>query len=72
MEYLELLFNFNQWSTNNTQSEYKYLTVFVLQKTQFDQFSTKLTSLIAVNALFSKEMKGRSQIFRLNINKFLE
>ena len=72
MEYLELLFNFNQKSTNNTQTEYKYLTVFVLKKTQFDRFSTKLTSLIAVNALFSKEMKGRSQIFSLNINKFLE
>ena len=53
------------------QNEYKYLTVFVLQKTRLDRFSTKLTSLIAKNALFSKEIKGRSQILSLNMNKFL-
>ena len=29
-EYLILLFNFTQKSTNNTQNEYKYLAVFVL------------------------------------------
>ena len=38
VEYQLLLFNCIQWSTNNTQNEYKYPTVFVLQKTGLTGF----------------------------------
>ena len=42
-----LLFNSRQQSTNNNQNEYKYLTVFVLQKTSFTGFSqTSLRLLV--------------------------
>ena len=34
----DLLFNSCQQGTNNTQNEYKYLTVFVLQKTSLTDF----------------------------------
>ena len=41
-EYEILLFNFTQQSTNNTQNEYKYLTIFVLQKTGLTRFYKRL------------------------------
>ena len=36
--YCALLFNFTQTSKNNAKNEYKYLTVFVLQKTGLTGF----------------------------------
>ena len=46
-----LLFNCIQWSTNNTQNEYKYLTIFVLHK-------TGLTGFLALRAHAKRKKNG--------------
>ena len=50
--YLILLFNF---STNNAKNEYKYLMVFVLQKTGLTGFNLQMSHMAENAWVFSKE-----------------
>ena len=54
------LFNFTQHSTYNAKNEYKYLTVFVLQKTGLTGFNLQ-TPHIAENAWFSEGKKPEQE-----------